>query len=117
MIENAFSKEQIKSSIVGIGLNVCNDLSSLKGIAISLSEAAARRIEAEEAREELIRNFCLKSDFSEYLSRAAALGREISVLESGREYSAIVRSVCPDGRLEVEEKGVKRLLSSAEIKL
>lgn len=116
LIENGFSDGMLKSSIVGIGLNAENDVSAL-GIAVSLSEAAGRRISADEARETLIRNYAQADDFADYLSRIRFLSRMVTVREGEREYDALARRILPDGRLEVEAGGELRALSAAEIGL
>ena len=117
LIENGFSGDKLKWSIVGIGVNAENDLSGLGGIAVSLSEASSRRITAAEAREALIHNYCKQSSFEEYLNRVRFLGKTVQVTEGERSYGAIARRVLPDGRLEIEEGDCVRALSSAEISL
>lgn len=115
LIENGFSGNRVSYSIVGIGLNVVNDLSLLGGIAVNLSECAGRSVSVDAAREKLIENYRRESAFRDYLSYVRFLGRNISVTEGGRRYSAVARSVLADGRLEIEENGVRRALSAAEI--
>lgn len=115
LIENGFSGGKIAWSIVGIGVNAQNDLSSLDGIAVSLSEAAGRQISAEDTREKLIENYCKPSSFEEYLSYIRFLGKRVQVTEGERKYAATARRVLPDGRLEIQTESGIRALSSAEI--
>ena len=118
LVENSLECGSVKSSIVGIGLNVCNDLSGIKKIAISLSEAAGKKIPYEKARDILIENLQKKDSFDEYVKRVRFLGREVSVTESGGNiYTAKAVKVCSDGRLEIERDGERILLSAAEISL
>ncbi len=117
LIENAVSDGKLDHSVVGIGLNVENDVSALGGIATSLSLEAKKPVAAAAAREELIAQFCAPSNFGEYLSRIRFLSRIVRVTENGREYDALARRVLPDGRLEIEENGSVRALSSAEIRI
>lgn len=117
LVENSLSGEFIDHSIVGIGLNVTNDVSALGGIATSLCECVSAVPSVEEVREELIRSYLRKSTFEEYLSRVGFLGERVQISEGGRVFSAVARAVLPDGRLEIEEDGAVRRLSSAEIKL
>lgn len=118
LIENGLKGDLLDHSIVGVGLNAENDVSALGGIAVNLSEAAGRKISADEAREALIAEFCRSSSFEEYLARVKFLGREVTVEENGRTYRAVATAVLPDGRLEVRTSdGTARRLSSAEIKL
>ena len=44
LVENALDGGRVKSSVIGIGLNVCNDLGELSKIAVSLSEVAGKKI-------------------------------------------------------------------------
>ncbi len=117
LIENALFGENISCSIVGIGLNVANDVSALGGIAISLSEAAGKNLRPEEVRPILIDSFTRESDLPEYLSFVRFLGREVRVTEGGKSYSAVAERILGDGRLEITEGGHVRALSSAEIDL
>ncbi len=118
LIENAFTAENlIDHSVVGIGLNVNNDLSSLRGIAISLSEAVGRHVGTEEARLSLIGNYQAPSAFSDYLSRVRFLGKEIEVREGETGYLATALGILPDGRLAVERCGKTIILSAAEISI
>lgn len=117
LIENGISAGAVKYSIVGIGLNVSNDVSALGGIAVNLSSAAGKPCLVGDVRDELIRSYGKRSDFPEYLSFVRFLGHEVTVTEGERVYRATARNILSDGRLEVEESGVTRRLSSAEISL
>lgn len=117
LIENGFSGDKLKWSIVGIGVNAENDLSPLGGIAVSLSKSAGRRITAAEAREALIDNYCRETSFEDYLARVRFLGKTVQVREGERSYGALARRILPDGRLEIETESGVRALSSAEISL
>lgn len=117
LIENELRGEKIRASIIGIGLNVQNDVSALGGIATSLSAETGKKISVEAARDELIKNLCHKDSFSEYLSFVRFLGRDVLVTEGARQYTAVPLRILPDGRLEIRENGAVRALSSAEISL
>lgn len=117
LIENGVAGGYIGHSIVGIGLNVANDVSALGGIAITLSEATGHAISPEKARDALIRNFEKESGFSEYLSFVRFLGRTVRVTEGEKTYEAAARRIAEDGRLEIETEGGVRALSAAEISL
>lgn len=115
LIENALSGDHLQYSIVGIGLNVNNDLSSLGGIAVSLSELSPMPVSVGAVRDELIAQYSKQSTMEEYLSYVSFLGEEIGVTEGSVQYRAIARRILPDGRLEVERDGKCYALSSAEI--
>lgn len=117
LIENKLAAGKISYSIVGIGVNACNDLKNLRGIAISLTEAAGRYVSADDARDRLIEKYCAEDTFEDYLSRVRFLGREVTVTEGERVYSAVARKILPDGRLEIVEGKAARALSAAEISL
>ena len=117
-VVNTIDGGEVKSSIVGIGLNVLNELGELKEIAVSLSEAAGRIVPLDEARGRLIENLQRRISFDDYLGRVRFLGKEVRVIESGGEtYFGKAVGVNPDGRLEVERGGKSVLLSAAEISL
>jgi len=116
LIENMLDGAFLTASITGIGLNVQNDVSSLGGIAISLSEAGAD-VSLEEARAALISEIQREHGFAEYLSRVKFLGKEIKVTQGDSTFAAVAKEICPDGRLKIEAQGEERILSSAEIKI
>ncbi len=117
LIENIFRGANLHASIVGIGVNAGNDVSSLGGIAVSLSELAGRQISADEARQALIEEYQRESTFNEYLARVRFLGRTVRVTEGEREYFATAKEILCDGRLLIEEDGKLRALSAAEISI
>lgn len=117
LIENVLSGKNVRASIVGIGLNVANDVSALNGVATSLAELCSAPLTACEVRTALIENYQKESTFGEYLSFLKFLGKEILVRENDREFTAVARRILPDGRLEIEQNGAFRALSAAEISI
>ena len=117
LIENVLSGGLVQASVVGIGVNVKNDVSALGGIAVSLANLLPQAPAVEAVRAALIENYRRESDFQEYLSYVGFLGGEVRVSEGGREYVAVARRILTDGRLEIEEQGKVRALSSAEISI
>ncbi|MBR7186812.1 MAG: biotin--[Clostridia bacterium] len=117
LIENAVSNGFLHHSIMGIGMNVLNDVSSLGGIAVSLAEAAQKNCTAQEVRDALIRNFLTPSSFEEYLGYAKFLGNEVQVTEGEEVYAATAKEILPDGRLKVQTASGERVLSSAEVRV
>lgn len=116
LIENTFSGGQIKNSIVGIGLNVSNDLGGLSDIAVTLGEAAGRALSCENVRDRLIAHFC-DTGFSqsEKLYRERVKLGAITVVTADETYAATARRVLGDGRLEIERDGKINALSAAEV--
>lgn len=117
LIENECAGGYVKSSIVGIGVNVNNDLSSLGGIAVGLSEAAGQELSVAAVRDKLIKFWNTQDDFADYLSYVRFLGKEVLVTEGERKYYATARRVLEDGRLEIQAQDEIRALSAAEISL
>lgn len=117
LIENLFSGGKLRASIVGIGINVLNDLTGLEGIATSLSKELNTPPDPNQVRDAVIANFQQKTSFKDYLGYINFLGQQILVIEGDRKFSAMARQILPDGRLEIEEKGEIRALSSAEIRI
>ncbi len=115
LIENVLSGGDVHASIVGIGLNVSNDLSALGGIATSLSEQTGEPCTVAKARAVLIEEFLRPAAFEEYLSFVRFLGQRVTVCEGERSYPAVARRILPDGRLEVETSAGVAALSAAEI--
>ncbi len=115
LIENGLREGRVDYSIVGIGLNVLNDVSALGGIAVSMKELLSTPPSVEAVKETLLKHLLQPSEFEEYLKYVRFLGKRIEVAEGDRRYSAIARRIHSDGRLEVEREGEVRFLSSAEI--
>lgn len=117
LIENVLSGGKVRASIVGIGLNVRNELRGLEEIAVGMKDLLQDPPEADAVRERLIGEYLRPSGFGEYCSHVKFLGRPISVTEGENTYSAVARRILPDGRLEIEtERGI-RALSAAEISI
>lgn len=115
LTENILSENRVKASVVGIGLNVNNDVSPLGGVACSLSEYGNFSVPA--VRDRLIFHYTEESSFGEYLSRLKFLGERIVIEQNGKTFPAIARAVREDGRLEADCGGKICLFSAAEIKL
>ncbi|MCI8500025.1 MAG: biotin--[acetyl-CoA-carboxylase] ligase [Clostridia bacterium] len=118
LIENAFSGGAVKSSIVGIGLNVSNDLGEYADVAVNLCEAAGRAIDCDRVRARLIENFCGTDLLSgEKIYREYVRLGNISVTTAERTFSAVALRVLGDGRLEIDEGGKISALSAAEVSI
>lgn len=113
LIENILEGDKLKASVVGIGLNVQNDVSALNGIAFSLNEVVPD-ISVEEVRNTLLQNLNKQTSFSAY-QQYVRLGK-VTVEENGESYDALALGVLEDGRLKIQVDGRERTLSSAEIR-
>ena len=115
LIENVFEGNRISSSIVGIGLNVCNRLpDELLEIAttMSLVGISAR---VEEVRERLIEELSKPCSMEKYLSYLGYMGREVDLLIGGERILGTLLSVNTRGKLTVEIEGEQRIVTSAEV--
>lgn len=117
LIENVLEGNQLKASIIGIGLNVNNDLGELNDTAISLSAAAGKSISTEQARELLIQKLQSPDSFDDYLARVRFLGKDVLVVEGDKSYPARAVQIGTDGRLKIMREGREVYLSAAEISL
>lgn len=117
LIENILSEGRVQASIVGIGMNVANDLSGLTDIAARFSDFLDPPPTVQAVREKLIENYLKSDTFGDYLGYVCFLGREITVCEGERIFRATAKRILSDGRLEVETEGKIRTLSAAEISL
>lgn len=117
LIENVLKGEKIEASIVGIGVNVNNDLTGLNDIAIRLCDVASCELTVENVRDHLIAHLQEEIYFNEYVSYIGFLNRQVLVIEGEKKQLAVVRSVREDGNLEVEMSNGMKILSAAEISL
>lgn len=117
LIENGLFGGKIAYSIVGVGLNVSNDVSSLGGIAVSMSSFLSDPPAVEDVRISLLNHYLKPSAFEEYLSFVRFLGEKVDVTEGEERYIATASRILPDGRLEVIKDGKAHILTSAEIAL
>ncbi len=118
LIENTFSGAQVSSSVVGVGLNVCNPLpEELKEIATSLTLASGKEYSVDEVTERLISALDGEYSMEEYRRYLGYTGEKITLLLGEVRASAILLCVEEDGGLTVEIEGEKRTYSSAEVRL
>jgi BirA family biotin operon repressor/biotin-[acetyl-CoA-carboxylase] ligase len=117
LIENQLERERIKSSIVGIGLNV-NQLDfspDLHGKASSLAKIAGREFDIEAVLTLLLekmeaRYLSLRSGKSEqierdYLSKLYGYQEDVLAHWQGEEQLVHITGVAPDGRLALQKDG------------
>ena len=109
LIENFLEKDRLRASIIGIGLNVSNDLTGLETIAVRLADVMPEAPQIEE--------LCKETTFAQYLNYIKFIRKKILVREGEREFFATARGILEDGRLEIEQDGRLRALSAAEISI
>ena len=118
LIENVFSGKFVHSSVVGIGVNVCNSLpEDLLAIATTMQRETGNQFSVEEVRDTLIAELGKPHSMEEYLSYLGYMGRTVRLLFSDKSVHATLISVDEEGGLTVEIDGVRQRLTSAEVSL
>lgn len=118
LIENSFSCSKISSSIIGVGLNVNNELPpELREIAISMREAVGREQDFSAVETRLIQNLNEPYDFLEYRERVGFLNREVTLVQGEKRACAIPLCVEEDGALTLSVDGEIKKVYAGEVSL
>jgi BirA family biotin operon repressor/biotin-[acetyl-CoA-carboxylase] ligase len=117
LIENTFSGKNITSSVVGLGLNIYNELpQELKEIATTVLEQTGKRYEVKQA-EEILLSFLQKGVKDKYESYLGFIGEEVRLLSGEKEFSGIVLGVDKQGNLLARVDGKDCVFASAEVQI
>ncbi len=118
LIENTFSGSNVRSSIVGIGLNVCNDLpQDLQEIATTLAKETGKKIAVSKVEKRLLKhlqNACL---FKRYPQYVGFIGKRVSLVCGTETIEVKMLGVDEEGNLLAETKEGEKKFSSAEVSL
>lgn len=115
LIKNGFCGDFVDYSIVGIGLNVNNQIAAeIKDIATSMKMACGKEFDLEQVFFSLLQNVSVGSDIAEYRTYSAVIGKKIKVIRDGGAFDETALSVTDDGRLVLANGEV---LSAAELDL
>ncbi len=118
LIENALSGKELASSIVGIGLNVRNELPlELAEIATTMAKELDEPPTVDEVTECLIAALSTKWTIEEYRAFLGYMGERVTLLEGVERVPATLLFVTDEGRLVVEADGRKREVSAAEVSI
>ena len=118
LIENALSGDKISSSIVGVGLNVCNDLpDELTAIATTMQTESGKDFSVEEVREVLIHNLCAENMHERYEEFLGWLGEKVTLILGETRVQATLISVDEEGGLWAEIHGEHRRFVAAEVSI
>ncbi len=121
LIENAFSGGNIASSVVGIGLNVCNTLpAELSEIATSIGAETGKTESApsaEEVEKRLLFSLCKKDIHKKYGRYLGWIGEKVVLIAGEEKLAAKILSVEADGGLLAETETGVRKFASAEVSL
>lgn len=117
LISNTFRGQYIYSSTVGMGINVKNRLpDELKDIATNMFDSGAIS-DVIKVKEVLIKNLEISYSVEEYKKYLSFLGKEIYLDENGVRKKVKALNADESGRLIVEDNGILRKVSAAEVSL
>lgn len=118
LIENTFAGANIRRSIVGMGINVNNELpSELRQIAVSMREILGNRLSLQTVKQALIANLQKSFTIDDYKNYIDWFGKEVVLRTDKESYTATALDVTADGRLVVSRDGKIIEISSAEVSL
>ena len=102
LIQNGFCGDRVDYSLVGIGVNVNNEIADeIKDIAISLKQALGKEISVESFFLSLMLNFVSGSSIEEYKKFSAVLGKKITVTKGDIVYEAVAEDILNNGALKL----------------
>ncbi len=118
LIENTFSGDKIRSSIVGIGINVFNPLEDeLKDIATSILLETGKKFTVEEVEEKLLKHIESATTWLKYPQYVAFIGEEVTLLCGDKKLRVKVQGVDKEGNLlGLTSEGLQKF-PSAEVSL
>lgn len=118
LIENAFSGSKMTSSVVGIGLNVCNRLDGeLLKIATTIKRETGKTFPVEEVIQRLTAELQKERTMEEYRAYLGYAGAEAVLLIGGERVPVTLVSVDDEGDLLAKAQGEMRRFSAAEVSL
>lgn len=118
LIENTFAGANIRRSIVGMGINVNNELPpELRQIAVSMREILGNRLSLQTVKKALIANLQKSFTINDYKKYIDWFGKEVVLRTDKESYTATALDVTADGRLVVSRDGKIIEISSAEVSL
>ena len=116
LIENTFAGANIRRSIVGMGINVNNELpSELRQIAVSMREILGKRLSLQTVKKAHSANLQKSFTIDDYKNYIDWFGKEVALHTDTESYTATALDVTADGRLVVSRDGKIIEISSAEV--
>lgn len=102
LIQNAFRGEMVDYSLVGIGINVNNDIADeIKDIAISLKQKLGKEIDIESFFLTFMLNYSSGCSVEEYKQFSAVIGKRVTVIRGEESFEAVVEDVLSNGALKL----------------
>lgn len=118
LIENRLQGRHVDASLIGVGLNVNNDLpKELTEIAVSMRSALGKETEIKEVEERFRAFFFSPFSFEEYTERLGYIGQEATLQTGGEERRVTLLGVSEKGLLLVEQNGEEKAFSAGEVTL
>ena len=118
LIENRLQGKLVDASLIGVGLNVNNDLpKELEEIAVSMRSALSEEREIAEVEERFRAFFFSPFTFDEYTERLGYIGQEAILQTGDKEKKVLLLGVSERGLLLVNENGEKKAFSAGEVTL
>ena len=119
LVENIFAGSFVSSSLVGIGLNVKNELpEELLEIAISMQKATGKDFSVDEVLKTLVCYLQQPFTMDDYRKRVGYLNRPVLLFEGDKKTRVKAVGVNEKLELEIEEEnGARRLVRAAEVSL
>ena len=118
LIENTFSNDKITRSIVGIGINVNNNISSeIKQIATSMKEVLGKTLNLQDVKNAFIENVNCDFSIEDYRRYINWFGQSVTIKTATEKRVVKAVDVTENGRLLVDWRGDMLEISSAEVSL
>ena len=118
LIENALQGKYIRSSVVGIGLNVYNKLpAQLCDIATTIFQETGKKMDVESVIEVLVRFLGEKDIYQKYTRYLGWLNEEVTLVIGDKKEKAKLLSVDDTGGLWAEVDGEQKRFVTAEVSL
>lgn len=118
LIENTFSGGNISRSIVGIGINIKNEIPRyLRHIAGSIEKIIGKNTSVKEVFDVLVNNLEKEYEIADYKSYMDWLGGKVLIKCGDKEEEVEALDITPNGLLKVNWGGNMLEISSAEVSL
>lgn len=116
LINNVFCGDYVDYTILGIGINVNNEIpEDLKDIAISLKQILGRNVDEKSVVATLLYNLQNPEKVDLYARYSMILGKKVKVVPlDGEPYFDVAEEILPDGRLKLANG---KILTAEEVSI
>lgn len=102
LTQNAFCGERVDYSLVGIGINLNNDIAKeIEDIAISVKQITGKDCDKESFFLSLMLNLSSPSSLEEYKAFSLVLGKQITVVRGDESFECVAEDILSDGGLKL----------------